>query len=512
MKTTTNYFQPKKILLLASLLVMLGGTIPAQENPSLRASFTANANQPMNIDLLVGQSKVIELDADHEAAQVTLPGVVTVSPLTLRTVVINAASVGQVNVHILRKKDSATDVDQMITFNVYVQKNLNQFDSSIKLLYPKENIQLSQINDTVIISGSVTNPEIAENVEKILKSAGTDNKVINLLQKPPALVSQVELQVRIAEVNRSIFKQVGAAYGILNSTLPAYISPGGVAPPGGSITGINSGGTNSLSLSSVANIFLGRGDLTSVVIQALQSRGAIRTLAEPNISAINGKQGKFHSGGKLPIPQIQSAGNGIAGYSVQFQEYGIKLEFTPTIIDENHIQIALNSEVSSIDPNGNAAITTGGVRIPGLRVNSAATMLELADGQSFAIAGLLDNSENVNYSQIPGLGSIPILGQLFTSRSFSRNETELMFLCTVRLKQPLNPDQIPRMPGTPLNNLPAQPNAKSNESSGAALTPFSTAPVPSLNLPTAGLLEGASGHALPPKAEVTVKATPKSDN
>jgi pilus assembly protein CpaC len=229
-------------------------------------------------------------------------------------------------------------------------------------------------------------------------------------------------------------------------------------------------------------------------------------LAEPNIIAAHGEKGQFLSGGKIPVPQVTSATNGQSGFSVTYQEYGVKLAFTPTIKDENHISIKLDTEVSNITSVG--AIQTSGITIPALSVNSASTVLELADGQSFALAGLLNNRELINTSQIPGIGNIPLLGELFKSRRFERNESELMFLCTVRMVTPLNPDQIPRLPGAPPGNttLPAKPD---NNSSGASVAPPPKNAPETLSLPSANLLEGESGHAVPKKV---TKATPKSDN
>lgn len=240
--------------------------------------------------------------------------------------------------------------------------------------------------------------------------------------------------------------------------------------------------------------------MTSAFIRAVNERGAIRSLAEPSILAVNGKQGSFLSGGKVPIPNV-SGNNGLSSVTFTYQEYGVRLAFTPQIKDENHITIDLETEVSSPDGIG---VNSGGIIIPGIRARTAKTTLELADGQSFALAGLLDNTETVSLSRIPGISNIPILGELFKSRSFKRNETELLFLCTISIVAPLNPDQIPRLPGAPPSNsnAPAKPDA-----SGAALAPLLNAAPASLSFPTSGTLEGESGHVVPRKV---VKA--KTDN
>jgi pilus assembly protein CpaC len=501
-------------------VLMLQANSYAQEQPVLKTSFTRDATQPINIDLLVGQSRVIELDGEVDATQFSGKDIVSVAVLTSRVVIINALGIGQANVAVAKKLSDPDKPEQVLVFHVFVQKNLTLIDNQIKILYPKENIQLSQVNDSVVLSGSVTRPEIARDVENILKTAKIEFS--NLLKVPAPTTQQVLMEVRIAEVNRSALREVGTALGIMNRTAPLFISPNG--PASASVRGgigsqnapsqtpfgqqIVNLGQQAITLTnaSAMNIFLGRADLTSAFITALQNRGAIRSLAEPNIIAADGKRGQFLSGGKIPLPQVTSATNGQSGFSVQYQEYGVRLAFTPTIKDENHISIQLDTEVSNITSVG--AIQTNGITIPALSVNSASTVLELADGQSFALAGLLNNRELINTSQIPGISNIPLLGELFKSRRFERNESELMFLCTVRMVTPLNPDQIPRLPGAPPGNttLPAKPDSGASGAAVPSPTNSGTAP---LSLPSTNLLEGESGHVVPKKV---TKATPKTEN
>ena len=482
------------VVLTVFLLCALHPNAQAQESPVLKASFARDASQPINIDLLMGQSRVIELDEEYDATQFSGKDIVSVAPFTLKVLIVNALNIGQANVVVAKKRESANEAQQVLVFHVFVQKNLTLIDNQIKVLYPKENIQLSQVNDSVVLSGSVTRPEIAKEIESILTKAKIEFS--NLIKVPVPGTQQVQMEVRIAEVNRQAVREIGTAFGIMNRTIPTIISPnssGLGSASGGLYEGI-------VSIAGATNIILGRPDLTSAFIQALQKRDAIRSLAEPNIVASNGEEGKFLSGGKIPVPQVTSASNGQSGFSVQYQEYGVSLKFTPTIKDENHIQIKLVTEVSNLSSVG--AIRTNGITIPALTVNNASTVLELADGQSFALAGLLNNSELINTSQIPGIGNIPLLGELFKSRRFERNESELMFLCTVRLVTPLNPDQIPRLPGAPPNNA-----ATANKPDISAPN-FNSAPA-SLSLPASNLLEGESGHVVPRKV---TKATPKSDN
>ncbi|MGH9834695.1 MAG: type II and III secretion system protein family protein [Blastocatellia bacterium] len=473
------------VLRCASLLVLiiaLGVGVTAQEKATIQASF-ANNSQPVKIDVLVGQSRVIEFDQDVDRVASSDPKVVETVPISLRQVLFNGLQFGQVNLVAWSKPRVKGEASRMLVFDIYVQVNLSLIDNQIKILFPKENIQLSQANNSVVLSGSVTKPELSEQAQKIIEAAGL--KVTNLLKSPVMDALQVQLQIRVAEVNRQILREVSAAYGVPNNTIPAYISPAGPGEINSSISpnlrDPNLPGLNTI-LSSVPgiNLLLGNpNDKAGVIgfIRALHQRGAIRDLAEPNLIAMNGQKASFLAGGEFPIPIIQSLNSGQTSVTIYFKEFGIRLNFTPKIIDENHIQLEMEPEVST--PDYTYGIVLQGYAIPGLVTRKAKTTLELRDGQSFALAGLIDNREQVSLSKIPLLGDIPILGELFKSRRFQRNETELLFLATVKMVEPLNPDQIPRLPGvSELKPVTANP---------AGATP-------------SGSIEGQSGHSIPRKA------------
>src|SRR5262245_32646460 len=451
----------------------------AQEKATLQASF-ANNSQPIKIDVQVGQSRVIDFDQEYERVAISDPKVAEAVPISFKQVLINGLQFGQVNLVAWSKANVKGDASRMLVFDIYVQVNLTLIDNQIKILFPKENIQLSQANNSVVLSGTVTRPELSEQAQKIIEAAGL--KVTNLLKSPVMDAAQVQLQIRVAEVNRSILRELSTAYGFNNSTIPTFVSPGGP----GTATATSklrdprspAGDTTS---SGLANFLLGipNGSLgPQAFVRALNTRGALRDLAEPNLIAMHGQKASFLAGGEFPIPIVQSLGTGQSAVTIQFKEFGVKLDFTPTIIDENHIRLELAPEVSSLDYA--SGIRVDDLIVPGLRVRRAKTMLELRDGQSFALAGLIDNSQQVSLSKIPLLADIPILGELFKSRSFQRNETELLFLATVKIVEPLNPDQIPRLPGVselkPVNTT----------------SPAGAAP--------SGSVEGQSGHSIQQKS------------
>jgi pilus assembly protein CpaC len=183
---------------------------------------------------------------------------------------------------------------------------------------------------------------------------------------------------------------------------------------------------------------------TAAMLKMLRTEGAFRELAEPNLIAMNNQQASFLAGGEFPVPVLQT-GNGNQGITIVWKEYGIRLNFKPTIIDEDHIRLELEPEVSTIDFNN--GVRFNGFVVPALRTRRAKTGVELRDGQAFALAGLLDNNETKTLSRIPIVSDIPVIGALFKSKSFEKKETELMFFVTAHMVKPVNSDELPNMRG-----------------------------------------------------------------
>ncbi|MGH9801009.1 MAG: type II and III secretion system protein family protein, partial [Blastocatellia bacterium] len=383
--------QPVLKLAVVVLALMVLSALAIAQDKMIPASF-GSKGQPVKIDVQVGQSRVIEFDADYERLAISDEKIAQVIPINFRQAIINGLTFGQVNLVAWAKKKEG-EPERIAAFDIYVQANLSLIDNQIKVLFPKENIQLSQVNNAVVLSGSVTRPELADQVQKIIEAAGL--KVTNLLKAPVLDVAQVQLQIRVAEVNRQVLREVSTAYGIANNVLPAFISSGG---PGTLTSADLQYGKPASALtfasSSILNIFLGHAGndaATLAFIRALHSRGALRDLAEPNLIAMNGQKASFLAGGEFPIPILQSVNAGQSAITIVFKQFGVKLDFTPTIIDENHIRLELEPEVSV--PDFSLGIRLQGFVIPGLITRKAKTSLELRDGQSFALAGLIDNRE-----------------------------------------------------------------------------------------------------------------------
>ncbi len=414
------------------LLCVFPISLAAQEL-STNASFSDNANEAIPVNVLVGQSRLISFDRPIERFSVSNPEIAEAVLVTSNQVVVNGKTFGQVNFIAWEKHTS-----RFLVFDVFVRTNLSLIDSQIRALFPKEDIRLSQANGSVVISGTVSDPRFALQTDLVVQAAGF--KTVNLLESPVKDLKQVQLMVRVAEVSRNKMRELGSSYQSINGGTSVFASGGGPA----SLQNATNGSLFSTFAGSALNLFLFNESLgTQAFIRALQSNGALRALAEPNLIAMDGQQASFLAGGEYPVPIIQNSGEK-STVTIVFKEYGVRLNFKPTIIDEDHIRLELEPEVSTLDfANG---VKFDGFLVPGLRTRRARTGVELRDGQSFALAGLLDNSETKSLSKVPGLGDIPILGNLFKSTQFQKNETELMFIVTAQLVKPVNRDDVPALP------------------------------------------------------------------
>lgn len=418
-------------LLLAAVTVVLVSAICQAQATSYKASFK-ESKEAIAINVLVGQSRVINFDKPVGRFAVSNPEIAEAVLVTPDQVLVNGKGFGQVNFIAWEQSGG-----EYLVFDVFVRTNLSLIDSQIRALFPKDNISLSQANGSVVISGSVADPKTLGQVDAVVQAAGF--KTVNMLTSPAMNMAQVQLQVRVAEVSRNRVKDLGTSYAYQGGSSGVYANSGSGPSSLSSVTnGLLSG-----QLSSALNLFVMGGNTLSM-IHALQTQGVLRELAEPNLIAMDGQQASFLAGGEFPIPIVQG-GSDRNTVTVVFKEYGVRLNFKPTIIDEDHIRLELEPEVSTIDfSNG---VKFDGFLIPALRTRRAKTGVELRDGQSFALAGLLDNSETKSLSKVPVLGDVPVLGSLFRSKSFQKNETELIFIVTAQLVKPVNRDDLPQMHG-----------------------------------------------------------------
>ena len=425
-------------LLLASLMIVVINSICHAQATSYKASFKEN-KEAVAVNVLVGQSRVINFDRPVGRFSVSNPEIAEAVLVSPDQVLVNGKTFGQVNFIAWEQSGG-----EYLVFDVYVRANLSLIDSQIRALFPKDDIRLSQANGSVVISGNVTDPKTAAQVDSVVQAAGF--KTVNMLASPVKNIAQVQLQVRVAEVNRNKMRDYGTSF----TTIPQG-GTAGYINSGGGPSALSSTETSPVStildsvISPALNLFIFNRQInTAAMLRVLRTQGAFRELAEPNLIAMDGQQASFLAGGEFPVPVVQG-GNSGGGVTIEFKEYGVRLNFKPTILDEDHIRLELEPEVSTIDfANG---VKFNGFLIPGLRTRRAKTGVELRDGQSFALAGLLDNSETKTFSRIPVVSDIPVIGALFKSKSFQKSETELMFIVTAQLVKPVNRDDLPQMRG-----------------------------------------------------------------
>lgn len=463
----TEKIRPVALAKLILLVCIFSLTALAQE-AVIRASFLTSEKEPIPVNVLTGQSCLIIFDQPIGRLAVSNTETAEAVVVAPNQMMINGKTSGR-----SRFTTWAKDGERFIFFDVDVRSNLAQIDSQVRALFPKEDIRLSQANGSVVISGNVDS-KIASQIETVVQAAGF--KTVNLLSQPIQATLQVQLQLRVAEVSRNKLSELAVSPAIQREPGQGGYFNTGQGPF--SVSNVDSGSI----LGAVApnlNLFvMSNGVFT--FLRALQQQGALRQLAEPNLVAMNGQQASFLAGGELPVPVFQGAGGQGSAVTIQYKEYGIRVNFKPNILDEQHIRLEIESEVSTLDYNN--AIRFNGFLIPALRTRRAKTSIELQDGQSFGIAGLLDNNETKSLAKLPVISSVPILGNLFKSKSFQKSESELVFITTAKLTEPLNPDAFPNMKGidglkgsSPLGVESPSPQSTSGPAanSGPASTPIS---------------------------------------
>jgi len=421
---------------------------------------------PQTLHLLVGRSIVISSPTRIKRVSLADPNIAEAIVVSPNQVLVNGKTPGGVSLLLWDESD------QSQAFEVSVDIDVLGLSQKIREVFPAEPVQVETSRDVVMLSGSVSSAAVADKILEVVKSATP--KVTSLMQVPAAPVGQILLQVRFAEVDRTALSQLGinilstgAGKTIGNVTTGQF---GGLSSP--KITDIfpvkgpqpvaSEQFTTEQTISDVLNIFLFNPNIhLGAVIKALQSKNLLQILAEPNVLTESGKEASFLAGGEFPFPILQSsAGGGFAGITIQFKEFGVRLTFTPTLTADGLIHLKVRPEVSSLDFAN--SLTLQGFIIPALSTRRVESEMDLSDGQSFAIAGLVDNRVTEELSKIPGIGDIPILGKLFRSRSLNKSRNELLIVVTPRVVQPVAADKAPHGPEFPAPFLepaaPAQPN------------------------------------------------------
>jgi pilus assembly protein CpaC len=402
------------------LLLILGLTTAAAVAGSV-TELAAQLVQPDVVTIPRGTSQLITLPANISRVSIGDPDIADAVVVSPREVLVNARVLGSTTLIVWDPNNVPR------SFSIQVTVDAPSLERQLQALYPGQNIQVSASGSLVILSGSVTEAGIARRILEI--AAGTGATIVDNLQVPPP--QQILLNVRFAEVSRRALERIGADFAVGRTT--ATLSP--LAPASGDVVGALTDG--------LVELFLFDSDIQlAAVVDALSRIGTFRSLAEPNLLALEGREASFLAGGEFPYPVPQAGAGGQSTITVEFKEFGVRLRFVPTVTLAGNIRLEVSPEVSSLDFAG--GVQFSGFNVPALLTRRAETEVELRDGQTLAIAGLMDNTSQRTVSRVPILGDLPFIGLLFRRREVQQNQTELLVLVTPRIVQPS--DVSPQVP------------------------------------------------------------------
>lgn len=401
-------------LCLAATAFVAGPAIAQQTTaPTTVAAADAGTAIPDILTLPLNKSYVFTLPRDARDVLVSNPKIADVIVKTPRQVYVVGQEVGDTNVYFFDGEGQ-----QILRLEIRVEMDLSALRKALKELLPHERIAVSAVNKNIVLSGTASSAKAAEDARLLARRFVTnDNETLNMIRIESE--QQVLLRVRVAEMQRSIVKELG-----FNTQLQATT--------GSQTFNLNFGTGVSPNAFGTAQIISGAFDILTSTIDALESQGLIKTLAEPNLTAISGENANFLVGGEFPIPVPQSNDQ----ITIEFKQFGVLLNFTPVVLNSGLLSLKISSEVSQLSTQGQ--ITLNNFVIPALTVNRAQTTIELPSGGSLIIAGLLQNDIRNTIKGFPGLKDIPILGALFRSVAFQKDETELVIAVTPYLVKPID--------------------------------------------------------------------------
>ena len=469
--------RPTTVAALAALfvIVILVATPHAQQAAFVNGP-AALMPDATGIDLLVGRSAVLNLDRPIERVSLTTPDVADAMVTAPQQLLIHGKTPGSISLFVWDRSGGIR------TYEVNVRRDLSELQAQLQQLFPGEPVVAASNGRDVVLSGTVTSKYVIDKAAEVA-TGYVENKdnVVNLLRQQEGVASnQVMLRVRFAEVSRSALTELGGSFFTGANGFHDYISRVTTqqfpAPEfeemirtsaqgvdnwgGGRDTVVSTGGKQTFSDFLNLFIFNNRYSL-GTVIRALQEKGLFQSLAEPNLIATNGKEASFLAGGEYPYPVIQPSSGGNA-VTIVFKEFGIRLNFTPTVLGGDLVHLKVRPEVSALDFTN--AITLEGFRVPALSTRRTETEVELQDGQTFAIAGLLNNTVTDTMRKIPGIGDIPIIGWLFKSKAMQKQQTELVVMITPQIIRRGSTGVSEALPtlaepflGGPKNPLPVPP-------------------------------------------------------
>lgn len=438
-----------------ALLVTVVATTGQEVHPAIPAAATLTASAPAagaalliadgtdaegKIRLRLNKSAVITTKVPYKRVNVSQPEVADLNLIGPESILVTAKKPGTTQMILWDDANRSQVVD------VSVQVDMETLREQIKNMFPSAKIEVTSANGVLALKGRVPTLETAEQALSMAQPYSS-GKVLNFLQVAGG--QQVMLQVRFAEVSRSAASALGVNFGATDGRSYGGNNSGQVNPFG--ILGATDSLPDRLAIASpnAAVTLFGRGQVGqstfAYFISALRQNNLMRILAEPNLTAISGQEASFLAGGEFPVPVPQSGSNGSTTITIEYREFGVKLKFVPTVLGDGQIRLTVAPEVSDLDFT--TAVRFGGFVVPGLTSRKLSTTVELTEGQTFALAGLLNQNVAASKDVTPLLGDLPVVGALFRSVRYQRRETELVVLVTPHLVEAINPDQVPTLPG-----------------------------------------------------------------
>jgi pilus assembly protein CpaC len=416
--------------------------VPSTQSTTSSSSAVTAGAVPLRV--MVGKSLLINTTERLKRVSVTDPAVADALVVTPTQVLVNGLAPGEVSLLIW------DELERSRSFDLRVDVDITAATEEMHRLFPDEQINVTPSRSAIVLSGHVTTEDVSKHAGAL--AAAYSKNVVNVLTFGPVGAEEILLQVKFAEVDRTALTQLGV--NLLSTGSGNTVGTTTTGQFGGSRLGTitDTTGANDNPFSSTATIsdalnlfFFNPQVHLGAVIKALQTKSLLQILAEPNLVAVNGKEASFLAGGEFPFPVVQPGAGGISTVTVQFREFGVRLKFTPIIQPNGSIHLHVIPEVSTLDFAN--AVTVSGTTIPAISTRKADTEFELQDGQSFVIAGLMDNRVIDIGNKVPWLGDVPILGNFFKSKSAQKSNSELMVLCTVRRIAPSV--QTPTAPKAP---------------------------------------------------------------
>lgn len=402
---------------------LLGLAVATAMAPGAQSEVLKVMNGSTSTPLAVPMNRAVVVEAESPFAELSIanPGIADISTLSDRSIYVLGKAPGRTTLTLL-----GANGQLMTNVEVQVTPDIAEFKERLRQVLPNEKIEVRTANDGLVLSGTVSS---TASLDRAMELAGryAPGRVSNLMNVGGT--QQVMLQVRFAEMERSVSKNLSASLGVGSSG-----SSGFASGASGNITQMNNllgGSTVTTSAAGALGAVLTRGSFEmGVLLEALESKGMVRTLAEPNLTALSGQQANFLAGGEYPIPVVDGDG----GVTIEYKPYGVELAFTPRVVDGDIINLTMTAAVSSIDTS--TVIENDGFSVNAFKRRESSSTVEMRDGESFAIAGLLqDDFSDVN-AQVPWLGDIPVLGALFRSAEYQRKQSELVIIVTPHLVTP----------------------------------------------------------------------------